>query len=310
MSRASKFTPGSCRHRPRMADDPWRLREGRDRLLELFPQAEIFTSIYDPRPWPPLITERPVHASFLNRIPRREPHLSEAASADEPRVRVVRPDGFDLVLSSNHSCAKNVLAPADALHVCYCHTPMRHAWEPRFLEDEWAGPSAPCSGRCSPRLRRQDLAASSRPDDFVANSTPRRGSDRALLPARRAGHPPAGRRRAAARAGAVRRRLLPRTSAGSSRTSAPTWRSPRASGSGAGWSWPAAGGRPTVCARLAGPAHGVPGRGLRRGASRPPGGCPGAALPRRGGLRHRAGGGPGRGHAGHRLRRRRRSATA
>jgi glycosyltransferase involved in cell wall biosynthesis len=78
--------------------------------------------------------------------------------------------GFDLVLSSNHSCAKNVFAPEGALHVCYCHTPMRHAWEPRFLEGE-TGPLPPAMLKpMLARLRRQDLAASARPDHFVANS--------------------------------------------------------------------------------------------------------------------------------------------
>ncbi len=38
-------------------------------LLEMFPAAELFTSVYDPAPWPAQITERPVHASYLNRLP-------------------------------------------------------------------------------------------------------------------------------------------------------------------------------------------------------------------------------------------------
>src|ERR1035441_7684445 len=38
-------------------------------LLKMFPNAELFTSIYDPAPWPEAITGRPVHASFLDRIP-------------------------------------------------------------------------------------------------------------------------------------------------------------------------------------------------------------------------------------------------
>src|ERR1039458_5255477 len=38
-------------------------------LLEMFPQAELFTSVYDPGPWPVQIKTRTVHSSFLNRIP-------------------------------------------------------------------------------------------------------------------------------------------------------------------------------------------------------------------------------------------------
>ena len=77
--------------------------------------------------------------------------------------------GFDLVVSSSHSCAKNVLTGADTLHVCYCHTPMRHAWEPRHLAGE-LGRRAMAARALLPRLRRDDLAGASRPDVFVANS--------------------------------------------------------------------------------------------------------------------------------------------
>ena len=70
---------------------------------------------------------------------------------------------FDLVLSSSHACAKNVRTPARALHVCYCHTPMRYAWEEGFLEGEEVGrlarlalppllaQPAPAGSRAAPR---------------------------------------------------------------------------------------------------------------------------------------------------------------
>jgi glycosyltransferase involved in cell wall biosynthesis len=138
-------------------------------LLELFPQAELFTSVYDPRPWPSIITKRPVHASFLNRIP--------TATRNYPKLLMNRAfesfdlSGFDLVLSSSHANAKNVRTPPGTPHVCYCHTPMRYAWEPEFLDGEEIGRTTrmllpPLLGW----LRRTDLAGASRPDVFVANS--------------------------------------------------------------------------------------------------------------------------------------------
>ena len=139
-------------------------------LLDLFPQAEIFTSIYDPRPWPAQITDRPVHASFLNRVPRAHRIYPKLLPFMNRAFESFDLSGFDLILSSNHSCAKNVFAPPGALHVCYCHTPMRHAWEPRFLKGE-TGPIPPVALKpMLARLRRQDLTASARPDHFVANS--------------------------------------------------------------------------------------------------------------------------------------------
>jgi glycosyltransferase involved in cell wall biosynthesis len=140
-------------------------------LLDLFPEAEIFTSVYDSRPWPTEMTDRPVHASFLNRVPRAPRIYPKLLPFMNAAFRSFDLTGFDLVLSSNHACAKNVRTPPGVPHVCYCHTPMRYAWEPDFLRDEALGPAArvllPPLVR---RLRRQDFAAAQNPDLLIANS--------------------------------------------------------------------------------------------------------------------------------------------
>jgi glycosyltransferase involved in cell wall biosynthesis len=140
-------------------------------LLEMFPQGELFTTVYDPEPWPEAIKERRVHASFLNRIPGATRQYPKLLPLMNRAFRSFDLSGFDLVLSSSHACAKNVRTPPTALHVCYCHTPMRYAWEPEFLQGEEVGGLTrlllpPLLGW----LRRQDLAGASGPDLFVANS--------------------------------------------------------------------------------------------------------------------------------------------
>ncbi len=140
-------------------------------LLELFPHAELFTTVYDPRPWPAIITDRPVHASFLNRIPGAASNYPKLLPLMNRAFESFDLSGFDLVLSSSHANAKNVHTPPGTLHVCYCHTPMRYAWEPEFLAGEEIGRATrlmlpPLLGY----LRRKDLAGASRPDVFVANS--------------------------------------------------------------------------------------------------------------------------------------------
>jgi glycosyltransferase involved in cell wall biosynthesis len=140
-------------------------------LLEMFPDAELFTTVYDPGPWPALITERPVHASYLNRIPGAVRHYPKLLPLMNSAFRSFDLSGFDLVLSSNHACAKNVRTPPGALHVCYCHTPMRYAWEEDFLEGEEVGRAMRVLlPPLLARLRRQDLVAAAGPDVFVANS--------------------------------------------------------------------------------------------------------------------------------------------
>jgi glycosyltransferase involved in cell wall biosynthesis len=141
-------------------------------LLKLFPDADIYTSVYDPEPWPEAIRRDRVRASFLNRIPgatrlypRLLPFMNAAFESFDLR-------GYDLVLSSNHACAKNVIVPPGTPHVCYCHTPMRYAWDPGFLAEERLGRvERTLVPLLLGRLRRQDALASARPDVYVANSS-------------------------------------------------------------------------------------------------------------------------------------------
>ncbi|MGO9489637.1 MAG: glycosyltransferase [Solirubrobacteraceae bacterium] len=140
-------------------------------LLEMFPSAELFTSIYDPAPWPRQITSRPVHTSYLNRLPAATRHYPKLVPLMNGAFRSFDLSGFDLVLSSSHACAKNVRTGPGTLHVCYCHTPMRYAWEEGFLAGEQVGRlTRTMLPPLLARLRRQDLAGAAGPDVFVANS--------------------------------------------------------------------------------------------------------------------------------------------
>jgi glycosyltransferase involved in cell wall biosynthesis len=141
-------------------------------LLELLPHAEVFTSVYDPEPWREKLAGVPVHASFLNRIPKAREQYPKLLPLMNRAFESFDLSGFDLVVSSSHSCAKNVLTPPGTPHVCYCHTPMRHAWEPAYLAGEDLGTLGRLAARAlMPGVRRNDLLGASRPDLFVANSS-------------------------------------------------------------------------------------------------------------------------------------------
>ena len=83
-------------------------------------------------------------------------------------------DGYDLVISSSHCAAKAVVAPGRARHICYCHSPMRYAWD-QF--DAYFGPArvGAVASRwvyrpVLARLARWDAATAARVHRFVANS--------------------------------------------------------------------------------------------------------------------------------------------
>lgn len=147
-------------------------------LLEIFPDAEIFTLVHVPGSVSPRIEARPVHASFVDRLPGAArwyryylPLFPAAAEAMDLR-------GFDLVVSSSHCVAKGVRPPAGVPHLCYCHTPMRYVWDQyrEYFGPGRAGPAVRAAmWALAPALRAWDVRSSSRVTRFVANSRHVRG---------------------------------------------------------------------------------------------------------------------------------------
>ncbi|MDP9227054.1 MAG: NAD-dependent epimerase/dehydratase family protein [Actinomycetota bacterium] len=140
-------------------------------LLELFPGGEIFTSVYDPEPWPPTIRERVVHASFVGRVPRANRLYPRLLPLMRQAFRSFDFHEFDLILSSSHAFAKSAVGNGQP-HVCYCHTPLRLLWEPRFLARESIGPlSRGSAALLRSRLRRVDRQDAGALDAIMANSS-------------------------------------------------------------------------------------------------------------------------------------------
>ncbi len=79
--------------------------------------------------------------------------------------------GYELIVSSSHCVAKGVIPPPGAVHVCYCHTPMRYLWDQR---DDYISrvpaPLRPLLRMQLERLRTWDVVSAARVDHFVANS--------------------------------------------------------------------------------------------------------------------------------------------
>ncbi|MDJ0661642.1 MAG: glycosyltransferase [Crocosphaera sp.] len=81
---------------------------------------------------------------------------------------------YDVILSSSHAVAKGILSSPQQLHICYCHTPMRYAWELTFdyLNHSSAGKGIPgiLTRYLLHRLRQWDVISANRVDYFIANS--------------------------------------------------------------------------------------------------------------------------------------------
>jgi glycosyltransferase involved in cell wall biosynthesis len=159
------------------------MREG---LFERGNEVDILTFTAAREVLPPELATRIVHESRLARVPGLR-----QTGRDAGRWRYLLPymphyfssldlSGYDVVVSSSHACAVNVRPREGALHVCYCHTPMRYAWLPETDAGSVGTLEELGLRLVRPRLRRIDLAASRRPHAYAANSTAVRDRIRAF----------------------------------------------------------------------------------------------------------------------------------
>ena len=106
---------------------------GAERVLEcfteLFPDAPIYTLVYDEKLMHGVFCDRKIRTSFLQKLPfvknrhRIFPQLMPAA------IEQFDFSAYDIVLSDSSSYAKGIITGPETLHICYMHTPMRYAWD-------------------------------------------------------------------------------------------------------------------------------------------------------------------------------------
>ena len=142
-------------------------------LHGLFPNAPLYTSVYDPSATLPYFRDIPVRTSFLQRWPLSSQRMHKFALPLYPAAfEHFDLSSFGLVLSSSSSFAKGVITPPQTCHICYCHTPARFAWrQHEYLSQSRRGRlmSLLLRGMLG-RLRAWDVQSASRPDYYVANS--------------------------------------------------------------------------------------------------------------------------------------------
>jgi len=143
-------------------------------LADLFPTADIFTSVYRPEIFPEL-TKRKVTTSFLQTMPLGKKH--QLWSTLRPLAfELLNLDNYDIVISSAHAEAKGIITKPETLHICYCHTPTRYYWSHYhyYLQHPEFGALNPLANWIMPKfihhLRLWDRVAADRVDVFIANS--------------------------------------------------------------------------------------------------------------------------------------------
>ena len=141
-------------------------------IHEIFPQAPIFTTLYHPKKVRGF-ENATVHTSYLQNLPFIKNNHQMALPLMPAIFESMNLDNFDIVISSSHSCAKGIITKPTTLHICYCHSPMRYAWDNHhaYVNEYTMNPIMKRLGRnMMHNIRMWDRLSAERVDAYCTNS--------------------------------------------------------------------------------------------------------------------------------------------
>lgn len=140
---------------------------------EIYPEAPIFTLLYNPATMGADFRQKDVRPSFLQKIPGAKNHYQWLLPLMPTATESYDLSDFDVVLSSSSALAKGVITQPQTVHVCYCHTPTRYLWSDTHSYIKELSYNRLVK-RAMPlilnKLRTWDRLAADRVDKFIANS--------------------------------------------------------------------------------------------------------------------------------------------
>ncbi|MXP41368.1 glycosyltransferase [Altererythrobacter soli] len=142
-----------------------------ERMLRLYPQADLFCHVSDPRILSGRLAQAKMTTSFIDRLPFSKRLYQYYLPLMPLALEGLDLSDYDLVISSESGPAKGVITRPDALHVCYCHSPMRYLWDHYHQYRRQAnGLARLLMPVAYGRLRQWDVSSSARVDRYAANS--------------------------------------------------------------------------------------------------------------------------------------------
>jgi glycosyltransferase involved in cell wall biosynthesis len=141
-------------------------------ICELYPSADLYTLVHVKGSVSSTIERHPITTSFVQRLPRSGRWYRHYLPLFPVAVESFDFSGYDLVISSSHCAVKSVIVRT-APHVCYCHSPMRYAWDqfPAYFGPQQIGVVGSAVMRpVMSAMARWDARTASRVNRFLANS--------------------------------------------------------------------------------------------------------------------------------------------
>ena len=140
-------------------------------ICDAWPEADVFTAVYDEQGTEGRFADRSIRTSFLQRLRPTSRTFRPLLPFYPHAVESFDLRGYDTVISSSSAWAHGVLVDPGAVHVCYCHNPFRYAWTEREATLRARGPvTRPALRVLLSRWRQWDWIAAQRVDRYVANS--------------------------------------------------------------------------------------------------------------------------------------------
>jgi glycosyltransferase involved in cell wall biosynthesis len=140
-------------------------------LLEMFPDADIYTHVYNPKAVSNLINKKRIFTSRINHLPFAKKLYQIYMPLMPNALMDFNLQKYDLVISSEAGPAKGVVPNPNAFHLCYCHSPMRYLWD--MYHEYLKGANLLVRffmKRLIPSLRLWDICSANLVDRFVTNS--------------------------------------------------------------------------------------------------------------------------------------------
>ncbi|MEM1430997.1 MAG: glycosyltransferase [Pseudomonadota bacterium] len=140
-------------------------------LCRMFPEADIYTHVCVPDRLSDTLRAHRIEETFVGRLPFAARLYQKYLPLMPRALEQIDLTGYDLVISSEAGPAKGVIAPPDATHLCYCHSPMRYLWDQYHVYRNGAGlMTRALMPSMAHRLRQWDVTTAARVDRFAANS--------------------------------------------------------------------------------------------------------------------------------------------
>ncbi|MFN9710348.1 MAG: glycosyltransferase [Bacteroidota bacterium] len=146
-----------------------------EQMLEVFPHADLFALVdFIPDQKRSFIKNKNVTTTFIQHLPFSRKYFRNYLPLFPYAIEQLDLSAYDIIISSSHAVAKGVLTSGEQLHICYCHSPMRYAWDlyHQYIQDnglkkgikgffvKWA----------LHKIRVWDQSGANRVDKYIANS--------------------------------------------------------------------------------------------------------------------------------------------